>query len=346
MMPAKKTQPETMKKILAVMPSVKSHEIEYRNDEDLKKRICEKFNIEENLVNLIFADKKKKNVVTDVESMTDAEIESIAKDNVERIVIVDYLWARQMIELGEGQFKLRKSSVTIVGAGALGNEVAKSLALLGFGSMKIIDFDTVEMSNLNRTLFTRDDIGKGKATALAGKIGMLYPYVNVKSFNKRVEECNDDELTSDVLISALDNMMARIWLSTYARDHKIPLVDGGMKGLQARVQVVRDDSPCLACTIPLHKYGEVLELKNPCQGMDDPKIPSYPTATSLVASVQANEAMKLIIGEPSLKGILVIDMRSNNFSVLKLNRNRKCFVCGEKQINTHNVFKVNTEGKE
>lgn len=92
-------------------------------------------------------------------------------------VVVDYLWARQMILWGkEGQSRIRDMSVAIAGAGAIGNELAKNLAMLGIGRQVIIDYDRVEESNLNRAIFFREeDIGRNKAEVLAERLNEIYP---------------------------------------------------------------------------------------------------------------------------------------------------------------------------
>lgn len=295
-------------KITARMPSVASYEIEYENEKELKRKICEKFDIESHLTDLIFRKDK------------------------EDEVIVDYLWARQMIQFGsEDQKKLRRAEALIVGAGALGNEVAKNLIQLGFGDITIIDFDTVEFSNLNRTYFTKEDIGKNKAAALAASLRKSFPFADVKALRGEVEEILNRDLSADIILCCVDNAVTRLWLSEYSQKNEVPVVDGGMKGLAGRVQVILPGGPCFGCTIPIEQYGEAVGFHDPCDGVVDAKIPSFSTVSALVGSIQANEAMKIVLGMKSLQGVLVVDLANNVYQIMELKKKKNCFVCGKLQ---------------
>lgn len=125
----------------------------------------------------------------------------------------------------------------------------------------------------------------------------------------------------------------------------MPMVDGGIVGYQGRVQVyVPPDMPCPLCAFPSADYGRIAGLRNPCDGpVEETKVPSLPTTISLVSSIQCQEAAKLIMGYESylnkgvwpketgepLKGVLMIDLRYNRYSVMEVNRNKKCVVCGD-----------------
>ena len=82
--------------------------------------------------------------------------------------------------------------------------------------------------------------------------------------------------------------------------------------LTGRVQVILPGGPCFGCTIPIEKYGEAVGFSDPCDGVVDAKIPSFSTVSALVGSIQANEAMKIILGMKNLEGILIVDL-ANNF---------------------------------
>lgn len=126
--------------------------------EDLKRLICDKLGIESNLTRLMLRGKPLSNHL------------SISKiKGLNETITVDYLWARHLILWGiEGQRKIRSSNVLLAGAGAIGNEVAKNLAMLGIGKLLIVDRDNVELSNVSRMMFFQSqDLGKNKAEALA-----------------------------------------------------------------------------------------------------------------------------------------------------------------------------------
>jgi molybdopterin/thiamine biosynthesis adenylyltransferase len=316
------------KKIKVIMPSVTSFYIDYMDESELKHIICERLKIEPEFTNLIFVDKDEDLTPVGVDEF---EGEEADKDQVmaTREVIVDYIWARQMIALKDDQKKIRNAKALIVGAGALGSEIAKNLVWLGFGEITVVDYDEIELSNVSRGLFEKEDIGRNKAEVLAEKLGKNIPYANIKFIPKRIEEIEDESLKFQVILSALDNMPTRIWLASFCVRQKIPLIDGGIKEFQGRIQTFLPGGPCLACNIPLERYAEVMELANPCEGVEYGAIASFSTVASIVAGIQANEAMKIAAGLPSLKGVLLMDFLKNSYSVMPLERNKKCFVCGK-----------------
>ncbi len=328
-----------VKKIRAVMPSVASFDVEYENEDDLKNKICQKLGIEPELTNLIFVEKEDDLTPINVEDLDDYDEEEEEDEKPTKDVIIDYIWARQMIALKDDQKKLREANALIVGAGALGNEIVKNLAWIGFGTLSIVDFDVVELSNVSRGLFEKEDIGRNKAEVLAERMEKASPYSEVRSVPTRVEECDEELLKCQVILSALDNMPTRIWLASFCVRHGIPLVDGGIKEFQGRVQTYIPSEACLACNIPMERYAEIMELKNPCEGYEYGAIASFSTVASIVAGVQVNEAMKIVVGWPGLKGVLLMDFLKNNYSVMPLERNMNCFVCGKESIKGISVEK-------
>ena len=262
-------------------------------------------------------------------------------------VVVDYLWARQMILWGkEGQSRIRDMSVAIAGAGAIGNELAKNLAMLGIGRQVIIDYDRVEESNLNRAIFFREeDIGRNKAEVLAERLNEIYPLTETLAIGDRLEAIPLGVfIDSDAILSGLDNALSRIYLSQISRKYRIPLIDGGIIGSQVRVQTyIPPDSPCPACALPPGNYGNLAGLRNPCApAAEEAKVPSLPTSASLAASIQAQELVKVALGYEEflrtgswpgahgkpLDGVLIVDLDHNRYTVMDLKRNERCLVCG------------------
>ena len=153
-----------MMRLKASIPSYRQIEMELSPNQtvrDLKKLVCAKFGIEPELTRLLLAGK----------NLSDATRVSKLKVSAEP-VIVDYLWARHLIAWGsDGQNRIRNSTVLIAGAGAIGNEVAKNLAMLGVGKLLIVDRDNVEMSNVSRMIFFEPtNLGKNKAEVLARNV--------------------------------------------------------------------------------------------------------------------------------------------------------------------------------
>lgn len=323
------------KNIKAVMPQVASFTVEYNDEKDLKAKICEHLGIEPEFTNLIFTKTDEDFSPIGAEQLEDFE----ESDGTTDIVVVDYIWARQMIVLKDDQKKLRSAHALIVGCGALGNELVKNLAWLGFGEITIVDYDDVEFSNVSRGLFEKEDVGKNKADVLANKVSNSSPYVKIAAIAKRVEECDPEQLKCHVMLSALDNMPTRVWLASFCVANNIPLIDGGIKEFQGRVQTFMPEGACLACGIPMDRYAEIMELSNPCEGIEFGAQASFTTVSSIVAGISANEAMKVVVGLPTLSGVLVMDFLSNNYSVIPQKRNANCFVCGsesKKEIKVQN----------
>jgi len=330
-------------KVKLSMPSVRDIELNVSATATIrlvKKKACEQLGIEPELTSILH-----NGVRIDDNRM-------VGKLKLgQKPLIVDYLWARHLILWGqEGQKRLRESSVLIAGAGAIGNEVAKNLAMLGVKRLLIIDNDVVELSNTSRMIFfERKNQGSNKAEVLARNIASKFPYVETLAWTGALEDLPLKHLLSvDVIVCGLDNVLSRIYLAQISRRYSLPMVDGGIVGYQGRVQVyVPPDMPCPLCAFPSRDYGRIAGLRNPCDGpAEEIKVPSLPTTISLVSSIQSQEAIKLIIGYPKylkagtwpkptgepLKAILMIDLRYNRYSLMDIKRNKNCIVCGDSGI--------------
>ncbi|MGC1120521.1 MAG: ThiF family adenylyltransferase [Candidatus Methanofastidiosia archaeon] len=252
---------------------------------------------------------------------------------------------------GWNQRKVNQTRVLICGAGALGNELCKSLALLGIGKIYLVDFDFVELSNLNRCLFFRENnaITKAKkAEIVAEKTAELNPEVHVEAIVDRIENVSTSLYKNiDVALGAVDNRAARYWVNQYCYWNDVPYIDGGFSGFAGSVKVIVPPiSACLACSYSSEDYEDVFR-KDPCTGQqiqnDNPKIPSIVTCSSIVASLQIQEMLKIIlgidsfrekgiwntqIGIPSIGKHLRFVGRSNEFDVYEMEKNENCPACG------------------
>lgn len=327
-------------KIRASIPSVKEVSVTASRSatvKRLKEAVCSKLGIEPAHTRLIVRGK----VLDDRRKLSSLDLE-------DRPVIVDYLWARQLIIWGlEGQRKLRESSILLAGAGAIGNEVAKNLAMLGVGRIVAVDTDTVELSNTSRMIFfDRANVGSSKAHALAKNLRSKYPHTEVIPLDARVEDVPlKVYLDSNLVVCGLDNVISRMFLSEISRKYRIPMIDGGIIGTQIRVQVhVPPGSPCPMCSFPSGSYAKLVGLRNPCDApLEEGKVPSLPTSISLVSAIQTQEAVKLLLGykqflrdkkwsqqagEP-LRGVLIADIKHDRFTTLDLKKNPNCFICGK-----------------
>ena len=323
--------------IRASLPSYKELEVELNPNKtvkDLKQVICKKLSIEPELTNLLAAGKSLP--------------EQSRLSKIKGKVTVDYLWARHLLVWGpEGQRRIRDSSVLLAGAGAIGNEVAKNLAMLGVGRILIVDRDIVEMSNVSRMVFFQHtDLGRNKAEVLAQNLHRKYPFVQTIAFRGDLEKMPlKFYLDSNVILCGLDNVVSRIFLTQICRKYSIPMVDGGITGLTGRVQAyLPPDDACPVCMFPPNQYSKIVGLRNPCDApLEQEAVPSFSTTISLVSSILSQEAIKLILGmkeyranakwpAPSgqpLRSVLFMDMKNNRYTLMDLKRGEKCFVCGK-----------------
>jgi adenylyltransferase/sulfurtransferase len=197
---------------------------------------------------------------------------------------------------------VRDATVLVVGAGALGNEVLKNLALMGIGNILIADFDTIEDSNLSRSvLFRQSDRGKSKSEVAAAAVKELNPDVNVRAWNGDVNfEMGLGVFRHvDVVIGCLDNREARLSLNRFSWAINKPWVDGAIQELMGIVRVFWPGrGACYECTLTDEDY-QIISLRYSCpllarENILQGKVPTTPTSASIVAAFQTQEALKII----------------------------------------------------
>jgi len=150
----------------------------------------------------------------------------------------------------KGQDIINKTTILLVGVGGTGCEILKNLALIGFGTIHVIDLDIIEVTNLNRQFFFQEkDVGRFKAEVAAEKARLLNPNIKIYAYNEKVQNLSVEILEScDYFISALDNISARLFLNQKAIELNKPLLDCGTEGFLGHVQVVIPrKTPCLVC---------------------------------------------------------------------------------------------------
>jgi adenylyltransferase/sulfurtransferase len=199
---------------------------------------------------------------------------------------------------------VREASALVVGAGALGNEVLKNLALMGFGKLLIVDFDTIEDSNLSRSvLFRESDRGRRKVDAAAQRVKELNPDVQVQAWHGDINyEMGLGVFRHvDVIIGCLDNREARLSLNRFSWAINKPWVDGAIQELMGIVRVFwPGQGACYECTLTDLDY-QMISLRYSCpllarENVLQGKVPTTPTSASIVAAFQTQEALKLIHG--------------------------------------------------
>jgi molybdopterin/thiamine biosynthesis adenylyltransferase len=198
------------------------------------------------------------------------------------------------------QARLRAARVLVVGAGALGNEVLKNLALLGIGRIMVVDFDRVERSNLSRSVLYRTaDDGQPKAVVAAQRIAELNADVAVRPVVGNV--MTDVGLgwfrDADVVLGCLDNREARLWVNRSCRRVGRLWIDGAIEELNGVVRVFApDQGPCYECGLTEADYRD-LQRRYSCPLLSDEelrsgRVPTTPTIASVVGAWQVQEAIK------------------------------------------------------
>lgn len=228
--------------------------------------------------------------------------------------------------------RVGSAKVLVVGAGALGNETVKDLALFGFRNLDILDMDTVVRSNLSRCVLFREgdqSSGKGKAALVADRARELDPGLQVRAIEGKVQSLGPEEMKEyDVIFGCLDNVAARLHLNANSYHARVPYVDGGTDGFRGRVQaVVPPTTPCLQCGMN-RSHFRVMERRFSCTGQDtvfyQPKMPAEITTTSIIAAVQVREAVKILSGRPAISHIMHYDGLAGTSEVFALDIDPGC----------------------
>lgn len=229
-------------------------------------------------------------------------------------------YERQMIIPGwgeQGQEKLRKAQVVVAGAGGLGSVVLSYLAVVGLGKIRLIDGDTVELSNLNRQiLHSEKDIGRKKVDSARDSLQSLNPHIEIEAVGEEITEDNVFELLGDYpIVDALDNLPGRYLLNRVAVKKQLPLFHGAVYGFDGRVTTIfPGKTACIKCL-----YKDVMPGKIPVVGV----IPA------VIGCIQATEVIKYIvgIGELLINRLLIYDGFGQKFSEASLKRDPHCEEC-------------------
>ena len=226
----------------------------------------------------------------------------------------------------KGQRALMGAKALIIGAGGLGSPSAIYLSLAGVGTVGIVDFDVVELSNLQRqVLHHTADVGRPKVQSAIDNIKAYNPDVNVVVHETRLESDNAMEIIGqyDLVINGADNFATRYLVNDACYLLNKPLIDGSILIFDGQATVFLPGEGCYRCLFP----------SPPPPGM----VPNCAEAgvlgalTGLVGSIQATEALKHIlgIGESLSSRLLLIDALSMTFREVRLKRNPDCPLCGD-----------------
>jgi sulfur-carrier protein adenylyltransferase/sulfurtransferase len=229
----------------------------------------------------------------------------------------------------EGQKKLKAAKVLCIGAGGLGSPVTMYLAAAGIGEIGLVEFDKVEFSNLQRQIVHgTSDVGKPKIESASARLSEINPEVTITPHATRLTSENALEIAApyDLIIDGTDNFETRYLSNDLAVLTKKPNVYGSIFRFEGQVSVFAPHlgGPCYRCLFPTPP--EPGQVPSCAEGGVLGVLPG------IVGSLQANEAIKLIlgIGEPLIGRLVHFDALAFRFREIKLRKDSECAVCGEK----------------
>lgn len=209
------------------------------------------------------------------------------------------------------QDRLRNATIMVVGAGAIGNELVKNLTLLGIGRILIIDMDSIESTNLTRSiLFRAKDVGRNKAEVAAERAMEVNPDVKAKAFVSNI--IDDIGLgvfrRMDVILGGLDNREARLSINQSSYKVEKPWIDGAIEALSGFARVfVPGQGACYECTMTEADWRQINKRKSCAllthKQMSEGKIPTTPTSSSVIAGIQVQEMLKLLHADRNLPNL-------------------------------------------
>ncbi|TAK23813.1 MAG: 4-methyl-5(B-hydroxyethyl)-thiazole monophosphate biosynthesis protein [Nitrosarchaeum sp.] len=237
-------------------------------------------------------------------------------------------FSRQVMleEIGYGgQLKLKNAKICVVGVGGLGNPITTRLVAMGVGTLRIIDRDVIELSNLHRqTMFDEDDVGQVKVEVATKKLQKLNPDCKIEALAVSVNDYTALEVVEgcDVVVDALDSVNARYALNKACVKFGIPFVTGAAVGVSGQIfTILPGISACYHCMFP---------------ALDEDSMPTcsiegvHPSILSIVGGIEVSEAVKVVLGKkPSLSDkILHVDIENLDFTFTRTFRAEECPVCG------------------
>jgi molybdopterin-synthase adenylyltransferase len=247
-------------------------------------------------------------------------------------------FARHQLIEGFDQTLVQSLSVAVIGAGAIGNELIKNLLLIGVGSIDVYDFDTVELSNLTRSVFLREsDVGQAKAVAVVKRASELHPATKMRAISGAIQDTLSLTQASryNVMLGALDNFEARLHLNEIAVHTQSNWINLAIDARQAVVEVFTLSSnsscACYTCHLPDSVYTRMAQRYS-CGGLQraaflEKKVPTTTVTASIVAAIGTSELLRLghqkKLGKSKLFGGYKADQSQRSFiDTISMNSSR------------------------
>ena len=225
--------------------------------------------------------------------------------------------SRQELYIGkEASRKLQKKRAAIVGIGALGTVAASLLARSGV-KLILIDRDVVEPNNLQRQLlFHNKDIGKHKASTAAFRLKEIFPGISVKAYDLDLNKDTAELLDADAVLDCTDNLFTRFVINDYCRKNRIPWVHGSAIEENGYVLPVLPGKACFRCIFESLKSSRTCDTAGVMN-----------TVTAVIGSVQASEALKILLGNRPEQGLVHATMRPFAVKTFSVRKRKDCKTC-------------------
>jgi len=226
----------------------------------------------------------------------------------------------------EGQLRLKRSSVLVVGLGGLGVPAAVYVASAGVGRVGVVDSDSVELSNLQRQfIFSNADLGRGKVDAAEEKLSLLNPEIRVVPHAVRLDSGNAMEVIReyDVVIDATDNLPSRYLINDACVLQSKPDVFASVLGFDGQASVFSTPhGPCYRCLYPEPPAPDSVKSCEEAGVLN--------VLPGIMGTLQANQALMILLGKgtPIMGRLLVFNGLDNSFNEIKFRKNSSCAVCG------------------
>lgn len=231
-------------------------------------------------------------------------------------------YARQILLFGEeGQERLKRSSVFIAGAGGLGSAIAFYMAAAGFGRIRIVDCDAVDLSNLNRQILHAEvDLGRPKALSAYDALTGINPEIEVEAMAERISQDNIKELLQgcDLIMDGMDSFSMRYLLNRAALKRGIPLFHGAISGYQGQATtIIPGRTACLSCLFP--------------RAPPPATFPALGSTCGIIGSIEVTEAVKYVTGKGALleNRLLLWDGLDASLEEVAYEPNASCPECSD-----------------
>lgn len=212
---------------------------------------------------------------------------------------------------------LRNSKVVVVGVGALGSTAAELLARSGVGQLVLIDRDYVELSNLQRqSLFNEKDVGKLKSVQAKKHLEEINSEIEITAYSEDLDFESVDLIKADLVLDCTDNLETRHLINEYCHKNKIKWIYAGAIQNRGFIFNVIPGNACFNCIVKAKFASETCD-----------SVGVLNSITHLIAAMQVNEAVKILLNRNYERGLLYFNLEENEFKRLKVNKDENCEVC-------------------